>query len=181
MKRAAFMAASALVIAVAVHILAVWATPRIVMHLAMSKIAEARQYNTIVNAPLATDKSRTIVRPSPDLAYSACVLDLSGGPVRLGIPVTAPYTSLSLYSSATDNYFVRDDRAAGAAVIDVLVVGPGGEAPADLPASTIVVEAPVVRGIAVVRRVVEDIAALPAIDSVREHSACAPRIADPIG
>lgn len=173
MRRAAFMAACALLIAVAVHLLAVWATPRIIMSLAMAKIGDARQYNTIVNAPLASDKSRAIVRPSPDLAYSACVLDLTGGAVRLGIPVTAPYTSLSLYSSATDNYFVRDDRETGAGVIDVLVVGPGGEIPAGLPASTLVVEAPAARGMAIVRRVVEEAAALPAIDRVRRHSGCA--------
>lgn len=173
MKRLALMAAGAVLLAAATHLLVVWATPRIVMNAAMAKIGGDDEINIIKNAPPATSKARTIVRPSPDLAYSACVLDLSKGSVRLRIPVTAPYTSLSLYSSATDNYFVLDDRNVAGTDMDVLVLGPDAERPAGISPEVTVVEAPAARGMAIVRRVIESKAALPAVDDIRARSVCA--------
>lgn len=171
MKRLALMASCAVLLAAATHLVAVWATPRIVMYMAMSKVA-AGEYNALKNAPLATHGSRTIVRPSPDLAYSACVLDLSKGAIRLQIPLTEPYTSLSLYSSTTDNYFVRDDRQGRNGMLDVVVLAPGAEKPAGLPPATVIVRAPTESGMAIVRRVAESPESMPAIDAVRKNSSC---------
>ena len=39
--------------------------------------------NQFVLSPRMTPQTQTIVRPAPDLAYSVCLVDLAGGPVRV--------------------------------------------------------------------------------------------------
>lgn len=173
MKRVILFVVATALLAAVVHVATVWALPRFIMSKAMEKIGGHAGVNEIVNEAPPTDKSRAVVRPSPDLAYSICVLDLSKTAVRIKVPLTAPYTSVALYGSNTDNYFVRNDSQAGGKDVDVVVVGPGVAKPA-VPAGVDVIEAPSARGIMLVRRVVEDPAALPAIDAVRQKSTCAP-------
>ena len=109
-----------LLLAAAIHGLAVWALPRVVMRGAMSRLVPAN--NAVKDArvrvfypPLTTATARQIVLPSPDLAYALCVYDLSAGPVDVDAALDWPgYWSVALYADNTDNYFVRNDRVAGA-------------------------------------------------------------------
>lgn len=174
MKRVILFVVATMLLAAAVHVATVWALPRFIMSKAMEKIGGHVGVNELVNQAPPTDKSRAVVRPSPDLAYSICVLDLSKTPVRITVPLTAPYTSVALYGSNTDNYFVRNDREAGGKDLDVVVVGPGMAKSASVPAGVSVIEAPSARGIMLVRRVVESEAALPALDEIRKKGSCAP-------
>ncbi|MDP1627437.1 DUF1254 domain-containing protein [Parvibaculum sp.] len=165
-------------LAVILHLAIVWAVPRVIMSVAMTKIGGEGALNTFTHPPRATDASRAVVRPSPDLAYSICLLDLSAGPVRIEVPASAPYTSLALYSSITDNYFVRNNREGeglrDGEVIGLVVTGPGEEAPANLPEGVEAVTSPTKKGLALVRRVIENDAAMPRLDEIRSHSVCAP-------
>ncbi|ABS62463.1 integral membrane protein-like protein [Parvibaculum lavamentivorans DS-1] len=166
------------VLAVILHLAIVWAVPRVVMSVAMAKIGDTAALNEFTHPPRATDASRAVVRPSPDLAYSICLLDLSQGPVRIEVPASAPYTSLALYSSITDNYFVRNNREDGGLqdgeMIGVVVTGPADEAPANLPEGLAVVSSPTEKGLALVRRVIESDAAMPGLDALRASSVCTP-------
>ncbi|MEX0840255.1 MAG: DUF1254 domain-containing protein [Parvibaculum sp.] len=170
--------ATAAVLAVIFHVAIVWAIPRVVMSAAISKIGGSGALNDFSHMPRATDASRAVVRPSPDLAYSICILDLSAGPVRIEVPASAPYTSLALYSSITDNYFVRNNREDGGLqdgeVIGLVVTGPGEETPANLPEGYAAVASPTVKGLALVRRVIENDEAMPRLDEIRARSVCAP-------
>ena len=110
----------------AFHGLAVWALPRVVMHLAMTRLtattssaatssgsAEDTARVRVVYPPLSTAASRVIVLPSPDLAYALCVYDLRKGPVDIdAAPDWPSYWSVALYAANTDNYLVRNDRQA---------------------------------------------------------------------
>jgi uncharacterized membrane protein len=174
MKRALTFIAATLVLSAIVHVAAVWALPRVIMSVAISKIGAGGGLNAFIEPPLATAAARGVVRPSPDLAYSICVLDLSRGPVRVEVPLSAPYTSVALYASQTDNYFVRNDREAGEKPLDIVIVAPGAPRPASLPAGVEIVEAPTARGLVLVRRVVESQAAFAGIDAIRKKSICAP-------
>jgi uncharacterized membrane protein len=112
-----------LLLAGAVHALALWALPHVVMRAAMSRLvstaagdAEAATAEARVRAvypPLATAASRVIVLPSPDLAYALCAYDLTQGPVDVDArPAWSAYWSVALYADNTDNYLVRSDLAA---------------------------------------------------------------------
>lgn len=174
MKRALSFIAGVAIIAAVVHVAFVWALPRVIMSKAMSVIAGRAEANSFVEPKLATANARGVVRPSPDLAYSICVLDLSKGPVRVQVPLTAPYTSVALYSPTTDNYFVRNDRQADGKPLDLVVLPKDTTALADLPAGATAIEAPADKGLVLVRRVVESKEAFPALDEVRKQATCAP-------
>jgi len=151
-----------------VHVAAVAALPRAIMSCVLAGLSAQAGENRFVHPPLATDQSRTIVRPSPDLAYSSAVFDVSERPLHVVVPLTPPYTSLSGFAANTDNFFAVNDQTAGAASIDVVIVGPGTER-AGLEGMR-VVESPSDRGVLLVRRVVVNAEAFPALDAVRQQA-----------
>jgi uncharacterized membrane protein len=129
-----------LVVAVLMHLLTVWALPRLIMREAMSRIAQetaaqpAPQAATGVYLPPPTDHTqRRIVMPSPDLLYATCALDLSRGPVRITAEVAHPrYWSVALYGANSDNFFVVNDRStavrsATGTLLDLRILPPGTE------------------------------------------------------
>ena len=132
-----------LTVTVLMHLLTVWALPRLIMREAMARIAQetnsqaraqARaqgwpQAATGVYLPPSTDHTqRRIVMPSPDLLYATCALDLSKGPVRITTEVAHPrYWSVALYGANSDNFFVVNDRSAAAQRLDLWVVPPGAD------------------------------------------------------
>ncbi|MDO8423385.1 MAG: DUF1254 domain-containing protein [Parvibaculum sp.] len=167
-------ALSSLVLAAIVYTAALFALPSAIMSVAISKIGQGGANNVFIHSPLPTSEARGVVRPSPDLAYSVCIIDLSKGPMHISVPLTAPYTSVALYATNTDNYFVRNDRDTGGKSLDVIVVAPGAEKPAAIPEGAELVEAPSAKGLVLVRRVVESADAFAAIDETRKSSVCAP-------
>lgn len=161
--------------AAAVHFAAVFATPTLIMRGAMARLGQVPN-NTFAHPPLATAATRGIVRPSPDLAYSSLVFDVSERPLEVRVPVTAPYTSVSGFASNTDNFFAWNDRNAGAADGDirVMLTGPSWRAgQRDAAGDAAIVESPSDRGILLVRRVVPSAAAFPEIDALRRRATAA--------
>jgi len=153
--------------AVVVHFAALAALPYAIMRTAMGRMQRAAT-NEFAHTPLATAEARAIVRPSPDLAYSSLVFDVSERPLAVRVPLTAPYTSLSGFAANTDNFFAINDRTAGASEIEIVLVGPDTPR-GDLGAAR-VVESPTGRGILLVRRVVPAPEAFAEIDAVRRRA-----------
>jgi uncharacterized membrane protein len=88
-------------------------SPYLIMARAMSGIAQrAGGFNTPLSTGLPTAASRGIVKPSPDLLYTACAFDIGEGPVLVGGTPSQVYWSMALYASNTDNFFVINDRQA---------------------------------------------------------------------
>ena len=156
-----------------VHLAAVWALPRAIMSRVLGGLAAQAGSNVFVHPPLATAESRAIVRPSPDLAYSSAVFDVSERALRIEVPLSAPYTSLSGFAANTDNFFALNDRSAGADPIEVVLVGPS--TPREGLAGLRVIESPSDRGVLLVRRVVPSPEAFAAIDVARQRAQIAPR------
>jgi uncharacterized membrane protein len=137
-----------LIVGVIVHLAVVYATPRLLMRAAIERMSEGSGVNAWRVSDRVTAQSRQIVRPSPDFAYSACVYDLSQGPVVLRAAEWEPYWSLSLYAENTDNFYVIDDREADYGA-EITLVRAGRPHPDD---AATVVESPSRRGIALIRR-----------------------------
>ncbi|HEU4427140.1 MAG TPA: DUF1254 domain-containing protein, partial [Myxococcota bacterium] len=157
--------------AVVVHFAAIAALPYAIMRVAMSRMQRAAT-NDLAHGPLPTAESRGIVRPSPDLAYSALVFDVSERALEVRVPLTPPYTSLSGFAANTDNFFAINDRTAGASEIEIVLVGPG--TPRSDFGGARVVEAPSDRGILLVRRVVPSPEAFAEIDEARRRARVKP-------
>jgi uncharacterized membrane protein len=158
----------ALAIAVVVHFAAIYAVPRVLMHVAMERFGAggANKWNF---GERVTATSRQIVRPSPDFAYSACVYDLSDGPVVITATPWDNYWSLSLYGANTDNFFVIDDREARFGA-EITLVQRGREHP---EGASMVVESPSTRGIALIRRLAPRLDAYNAAKQVAVEDVCA--------
>lgn len=138
---------AALIVGAVVHLAIVHAVPRMLMDVAIERLSEGR-FNSWRMAERVTPQSRTIVRPSPDFAYSACPYDLDEGPIVISVAPWDSYWSLSLYAANSDNYFVIDDREARGGV-EITLVRRGGAR--QLEAAR-VVESPSRKGIALIRR-----------------------------
>jgi uncharacterized membrane protein len=105
---------SAVCAGIAAHLYVLNAYPAKRMREAVARIGQdGKRHNFLVNAPPVTPASRGVVRPSPDLIYSVCIYDLSGGDVEIEMSPQADYHSLSLYDLKTNNFFVINDRETG--------------------------------------------------------------------
>lgn len=95
-----------------IHLALFWAMPRAIMGVVFEQIETTEGSNRMFFPPRASFRSRDIPRPSPDLHYSVCLADLESGPVRLSVPVSEPYASVSVFAGNTDNVVTRNDRQA---------------------------------------------------------------------
>jgi len=168
MTRALTWGGAVLAGAALVHVAAITMLPHAIMSRVLAGLAARGGENAFVHPELATAASRTIVRPSPDLAYSSAVFDVSERPLRVIVPLTAPYTSLSGFAANSDNFFAVNDRSVDGGEIDVLLVGPSTPR-AGLGGGPLI-ESPSDRGVLLVRRVVPSADAFAAIDAVRQRA-----------
>lgn len=164
--------AGTVALAAVFHILTVFALPYGIMNRAMAGIAhQAGGVNKPVYPERANAAARGIVRPSPDLLYTACVYDVSTQPVKLTSPVPDTYWSLSTFASNTDNFFVVNDRQVKSDRVEIILAaneeaGSGKGIP--------VIVAPSSKGIVLFRSLVpsEDLRA--DIDAKRREANCEP-------
>ena len=142
--------------ALIVHLLVVWATPRLIMNRVMNGPATQamNMRNQAAFLPETDASVRRVVMPSPDLLYSACVFDVSAGPVRVRANPGLPgYWSIALYAANSDN----NDRQAGGAPVDLWLVseGPNPRDPAVPPGARVVVS-PSTQGLLLLRMLTSD-------------------------
>ncbi|MFN7163936.1 MAG: DUF1254 domain-containing protein [Hyphomonas sp.] len=101
----------------AVHVVTLNALPGYIMSKARTAMTErGMPLHHWQMSPRVTPETQTIVRPSPDLAYTICLIDVSKGPVLLSVPTWPEYGSLSIFDAHTDNVYAGslDARLPGA-------------------------------------------------------------------
>jgi uncharacterized membrane protein len=163
-----------LTLAVAVHLLAVWALPRVIMGRVLTA-SQTQGAGGVLLPPMTDASSRRIVMPSPDLLYATCAFDLSTAPLRIRAdPKTPRYWSIALYADNSDNFFVINDREAAGQPVDIVLIGPKAYAQAPvLPAGASVIDAPSTRGLLLMRVLVADYAAeKSAVEAARRTLNC---------
>lgn len=155
------------VTAVLVHLLAVWAAPRLIMEVVMHgpMARTMNMQNQAAFPPPVTASSRTVVMPSPDLLYSVCAFDVSQGPVRITAnPGLTSYWSIALYANSSDNFYVVNDRKAAGRPVDLWLVSEGANRTEHIaPAGSDVVVAPTQTGFLLMRVLTGDYEAEKAI------------------
>jgi uncharacterized membrane protein len=169
-RRLAILVACTLAMGAVVHVAVVRLVPIAVATMFMSRVAAAHGVNHVVATALPTDTARTVVKPSPDLLYAACVYDISAGPVYVLIDPPAGYWSLSLFSRNTDNYFTVDgaDVKGGRAELVIGATEAAAQAQRDFPDATFVA-APGASGVMLARVLVLDPAHMAA-ELAAQHS-----------
>jgi uncharacterized membrane protein len=166
------------VIAALTNVAAVAALPRVINVVVMHQIAkQAGGENRALVAPRPDADARGVVRPSPDMLYTACVFDVSERPLRITAPVPDSYVSISGFAADTTNFFALNDAhfpagANGERILDVIL------AREPLPASHAgarVVIAPSSRGLVLFRSLITSETGLPRLrDEFQAHQKCEP-------
>ena len=147
------------------------AAPTVIMDRAWERLAAQAGYNRMAHTPLVTAERQTIVRPSPDLAYSICAFDLTQSPLEvMANPVPDHYWSLTVFDSVTDVAFVESDRDSKGAPIRLVLATAGQSVPKG--ARKIVM--PDAKGVALIRVLLKNRGEIDAVDAFRKQSFCRP-------
>jgi uncharacterized membrane protein len=119
-----------LALAGVMHVAMVKAIPIAITTIFMKRLGQQAGVNHVVANGLPTDKSRAVVKPSPDLLYAACIYDVSRGPVHMAIKPPETYWSLSLYAGNTDNFFKLGAADTTSGTVEIVLGRPADAATA---------------------------------------------------
>ncbi|WAC25267.1 DUF1254 domain-containing protein [Blastomonas sp. SL216] len=147
------------------------AAPTVIMDRAWARLADQVGTNTMAHTPLVTAERQTIVRPSPDLAYSVCTFDLGQGPLEvMANPVPDHYWSLTVFDSVTDVAFVESDRDTRGKSIRIVLA----TADQAVPEGARKIMLPDAKGVALIRVLLKNRGEIGAVDAYRKKSFCRP-------
>jgi uncharacterized membrane protein len=119
-----------------------------------------------------TSASRSVVRPSPDLLYSAASFDVSKAPLKISAQIPDTYWSLSFYAANTDNFFVTNDRDLDSEKAEFLLVSPNAPVPESGHAKVVV--APTERGAVLIRLLITDESRVKELVRLQRLAVCEP-------
>src|SRR6516165_2469521 len=139
-----------------VHLTTIIILPRMATQDAYSRLARTAPINTVIPLPAAAPESATMPFMDPAFASAVCRYDLSQGPLKLSVPVSLAYTSVSFYTRYDVAYYAINDRAAGRRVIelDLMTTKQRQDSPEDeqiTAADRLIVESPSLTGLIVAR------------------------------
>ena len=102
-----------------VHLVSVLALPRIATQDAYSRLTPMTKLNAVTPLPLADPNNAPMPFMDPAFAMAICRYDLSNGSIKLSVPVSQAYTSVSFYTRNEVAYYAINDRSAGRKVIEL--------------------------------------------------------------
>jgi uncharacterized membrane protein len=162
---------SALAGAVVIHLVAIWALPRVIVRVVQHRLVAGVGMNHIQHAPLPDSEWRTIVMPSPDLLYSACAYDVSHRPLLVTAEAPDDYWSVSAFAENTDNFFVQNDRMVTNHRVRVVF---SSQPHFQDPGGGTVVQVPSMTGVIIFRQLVLSRDDLPKAQVIQRAATCAP-------
>jgi uncharacterized membrane protein len=166
-----FWIAAAILVAMIVHLGAIYLLPRGVMMRALDRMGTPNEMH-YGKRPDAS--ARMIVRPSPDILYASCPYDLSKGPLRVTAPVVhSTYWSVSAFDAATNNFFVQNDQQTTGNTIEILVIQHGQPwPPLGNAVERVILFSPSEKGLILIRAVIDDDRHLPALEAALHQARC---------
>jgi uncharacterized membrane protein len=139
-----------------VHLATVLAMPRAANQDAYSRLEPLTKVNAVVPLPAPTAEASVMPFMDPAFTAAVCRYDLSSGVIKLNVPLSQAYTSVTFYSRNSVAYYAIDDRAAGRRAIELDLMTP--EQHAQVPeeedvtaADRLIIESPTTTGLIVLR------------------------------
>ncbi len=156
MIRLAFTILAGVLLGLVVHLVAVLGLPRIASEDAYSRLTPLSKLNAVTQLPLADPGNTLMPYQDPAFAVAICRYDLSGGPIKLKVPVSQAYTSVSFYTRNELAYYAINDRSAGRKVIelDLMTEAQHNDLPEDADvtaADRLIIDAPTSTGLIVMK------------------------------
>jgi uncharacterized membrane protein len=145
-----------ILLGVVIHLIAILGLPRIASQDAYSRLAPITKLNDVTSLPVIAPNNSPMPLMDPAFAMTVCRYDLSGGPIKLTVPVSQAYTSVSFYTRNEVAYYAINDRSAGRKVIELDLMTE--EQHADVPeeedvtaADRLIIDSPTATGLIVMR------------------------------
>jgi uncharacterized membrane protein len=160
-----------------VHLATVLVLPTLATQDAYSRLAPMAPVNAVTPLPQPTPERAAIPFLDPAFAISVCRYDLSDGPIKLSVPVSPAYTSVSFYTRAQVAYYAINDRAAGRRVIelDLMTADQHNDLPGDeetTAADRLIVESPTLTGLILIKALAPEAGLLPVARSALAAARC---------
>jgi uncharacterized membrane protein len=160
-----------------VHLVSVLALPRIATQDAYSRLTPLTKLNAVTALPLASPNSAPMPFMDPAFAVAICRYDLSTGPIKLAVPVSQAYTSVSFYTRSDVAYYAINDRSAGRRVIelDLMTEAQHAELPEDedvTAADRLIIDSPTATGLIVLKALAPEPGLMPQAQATLAASSC---------
>jgi uncharacterized membrane protein len=160
-----------------VHLVSVLALPRIASQDAYSRLTPLTKLNAVTALPLAEPGNTLMPFMDPAFATAICRYDLSDGPIKLAVPVTQSYTSVSFYTRSDVAYYAINDRSAGKKVIELDLMTEDQHA--DLPededvtaADRLIIDSPATTGLIVLKALAAEPGLMPQAQAALAAASC---------
>ncbi len=172
--------AAGLVLGGIVHLATIMALPRTATKDAYSRLAPLAPVNGFAMLPAPTPETSSVPFMDPAFATAVCRYDLAKGPVKLTVPVSQAYTSVTFYTRYDIAYYAINDRAAGrrAIELDLMTTKQRDDLPDDedvTAADRLIVESPGLTGLIVARALSPEPSLMPAVTTALSAAQCKPQ------
>ncbi len=162
-----------------VHIVTVLALPTAATRDSYTRLAPVTTVNEIALLPQPTPEQALLPYPDPAFAMAVCRFDLADGPLKLHVPLTQAYTSITFYTRRGTVFYAINDQAAGRRTIELDFMTP--QQRASLPedeevtaADRLIVESPTETGLIALRAFSPEPGMLPIIRGALQSARCGP-------
>ena len=177
MIRLAFTIIAGVLLGGVVHLVSVLALPRIATQDAYSRLTPMTKENAVTALPLAEPNNAPMPFMDPAFAVAICRYDLSGGPLKLTVPVSQAYTSVSFYTRNEVAYYAINDRSAGRKVIelDLMTEDQHSALPEDeevTAADRLIIDSPTATGLIVLKALAPEPGLMPQAQASLAASHC---------
>jgi uncharacterized membrane protein len=160
-----------------VHIATVIILPRTATQDAYSRMARLAPVNVVTALPAPTPESAAMPFMDPAFATAICRYDLSQGSLKLTVPVSLAYTSISFYTRFDVAYYAINDRAAGRRVIELelMTADQHSQIPEDedvTAADRLIVDSPTLTGLIAIRALAPEAGLVPMAQNTIAGATC---------
>ena len=178
MIRIAFTIIAGILLGGVVHLVSVLALPRIATQDAYSRLTPMTKENAVTALPLAEPGNAPMPFMDPAFAVAVCRYDLTNGPLKLTVPVSQAYTSVSFYTRNEVAYYAINDRSAGRKVIelDLMTEDQHSALPEDeevTAADRLIIDSPTTTGLIVLKALAPEPGLMPQAQASLAASQCA--------
>jgi uncharacterized membrane protein len=160
-----------------VHLVSVLALPRIATQDAYSRLTPMTKLNAVTALPLTDPNNAPMPFMDPAFAVAICRYDLADGALKLTVPVSQAYTSVSFYTRNEVAYYAINDRSAGRKVIelDLMTEDQHSALPEDeevTAADRLIIDSPTTTGLIVLKALAPEPGLMPQAQAALAASSC---------
>ncbi|ABS66657.1 MULTISPECIES: DUF1254 domain-containing protein [Xanthobacter] len=152
--------AFAVVLGAIAHIVSILAMPALAERNAYARLSERMDSNVLTLLPDPSPQEQVLPMMDPAFVSAVCLYDLSEAPLKVRVPATADYTSVSFYTAEGLAFYALSDQAAGKVIeLDLMTASQKAALPEDeeiTAADRLVIESPALEGIVAVRAFVRE-------------------------